>query len=198
MKKVCGLCILVIFFLVAMGCTQPAPSAAQTTTVATTVVPTETTAMPTEIATENATPAPTVDANATIEANVTAPLTEITVEATVVETPAPVQTAVVTARVIHIKNNAFVPAATTVLPGTGITWVNDDTINHAVKASGANAGMFNSGDIAPGAQWGYTFGAKEGTYSFADAKFPQMNGTIIVKTGKTLSDVNPVAVVTRT
>jgi hypothetical protein len=57
--------------------------------------------------------------------------------------------------------------------------------------------MFNSGDIAPGAQWGYTFGAKEGTFSFADAKFPQMNGTVIIKTGKTLSDVNPVAIVTQ-
>jgi plastocyanin len=189
MKRICGLCILVIFFLVATGCTQPAPSAT-TTTVATTVIPTE-------IATVNATPEPTADVNATIEANVTAPITETMAETTVIETPAPVQTAVVTAKIIHIRNNTFVPSATTVLPGTGITWVNDDNINHAVKASGANAGMFNSGDIAPGAQWGYTFGAKEGTFSFTDAKFPLMNGTIIIKTGKTLSDMNPVAIVTQ-
>lgn len=193
MKRICGLCILVIFFLVATGCTQPAPSTTTTTVATTVAVPVETTAIPTEIATLNATPEPTADVNATIEANVTSPVTETTV----VETPAPVQTPLVTARIIHIRNNTFVPAATTVLPGTGITWVNDDNINHAVKASGTNAGMFNSGDIAPGAQWGYTFGAKEGTFSFADAKFPQMNGTVIIKTGKTLSDVNPVAIVTQ-
>ena len=195
MKKVFGLCILVILFLVATGCTQ-APAAPATTTVpTTTVVPVETTAIPTAMPTENVTPVITVMETATmVVANVTAPATETTV----LSTPSPVPTPLVTAIVIHIRNNSSVPSVTTVLPGTGITWVNDDTINHAVKAAGANAGMFNSGDISPGAQWSYTFGAKEGTFGFADPKFPQVNGTIIVLKGKTLSDMNPVAVVTQT
>jgi plastocyanin len=196
MKKVFGLCILVILFLVATGCTQPAPTAPATTTVpATTVVPVETTAILTAMPTENATQVITVVETATmVVANVTAPATE----ATILSTPSPVPTPLVTAIVIHIRNNTFVPAATTVLPGTGIIWINDDTINHAVKATGVNAGKFNSGDISPGSQWSYTFGASEGTFGFADAKFPQVNGTIIVKTGKTLGDLNPVAVVTHT
>ena len=82
MKKVFGLCILAILFLVAAGCTQSAPSTQMTTTVPTTIVAQETTAaMVTVMPTENATPATTVDVNATMGmANATAPSSETAVE----------------------------------------------------------------------------------------------------------------------
>lgn len=196
MKKAFGLCILVILFLVAMGCTQPAPSSPATTTTTpvetTTAVPVETTAMPVE----SVTPATMVEENATMAmANVTSPVNETPAETTVPQTPAPAQTPLVTAIVIHIQNSSFVPAVTTVLPGTGITWINDDTITHSVKATGAHEGMFNSGDIAPGARWGFDF-VDVGSYGYSDPNFPQVNGTIVIQKAKTLSDYTPAPVQT--
>lgn len=198
MKKVFGLCILAILFLVAAGCTQSAPSTQMTTTVPTTIVAQETTAaMVTVMPTENATPATTVDVNATMGmANATAPSSETAVETSVPQTPLPAQTPLVTAIVIHIQNNTFNPAVTTVLPGTSITWVNDDTISHSVKTTGVNAGMFNSGDIAPGSAWDYTFGT-EGTFGYTEPKI-LVNGTIIVQKAKTLSDYTQAPVPTTT
>jgi len=192
MKKVFGLCILVFFFLVATGCTQSTPSAPATTTIATTAaVPEATIVMATAVPTGNTTPATTVEVNVTMDlGNMTAPSTGTLVETTVPQTPAPAQTPLVTAKVIHIRNNTFVPAVTTVLPGTGITWINDDAISHTVKATGVHEGMFNSGEIALGAQWGYTFGAAEGTFNYTDTKL-LFNGTIIIQKAKTISDYTP-------
>jgi plastocyanin len=198
MKKLFGLCILVIFFLVATGCTQSTPSIPATTTVQTTVVPETTTSMATTVPTENATPVTTVDLNATtVMTNVTTPAPAASAQTTVAQTPPPAQTQTVTVKVIHIQNGTFVPAATTVLPGTGITWVNDDIISHAVKATGDHTGMFNSGDIAPGSQWSYTFGAVEGNYGFTEPQF-LFNGTIVVQKPRTLSDYQPAPVPTTT
>ncbi len=186
MKKIFGLCILVIVLIVVSGCTST-PSAPANTTVATTEAVTEaTTAIPSAIPTESATPVATIAAPATIT----------TIETTIPATPTAVQTPLVTAKVIHIRNNTFVPPVTTVLPGTGITWINDDTANHAVKATGASAGMFNSGDIVSGTSWSNAFGANEVTITYADPKFPGMNGTIIVKKALTISDYLPAPVTT--
>jgi plastocyanin len=90
---------------------------------------------------------------------------------------------------IHIRNNTFVPRTLTVLPGTGITWINDDSAVQSVKTIGNNTGMFNSGDIIPGAQWSYTFGQREGSYEFADTYHPEMNGTIIIKQGVSFTGI---------
>jgi plastocyanin len=89
-----------------------------------------------------------------------------TVPLTVKGTLSP-QTKIVTA--IHIQNNTFVPQTLTVLPRTGITWINDDSYVQSVKSIGNNTGMFNSGDIIPGAQWSYTFNLREGSYEFTSA-----------------------------
>jgi plastocyanin len=101
-----------------------------------------------------------------------------TVIPTVTRTLSP-STKVVTT--FHMRNNAFVPQELTVLPGTGITWINDDDKVHTVKTIGTYAGKFNSGDILPGAQWGYTFGVQEGTYEFNCAYHPEMKGSVIIK-----------------
>jgi plastocyanin len=79
-----------------------------------------------------------------------------------------------------MRNNAFVPQVLTALPGTGITWINDDGIVHSVKMSEADA-AFNSGDIMPGSTWSYSFGSREGNFTISDPKQPDMKGMIIIK-----------------
>ena len=160
MKKFIGLFILMIAFVAFTGCTQqavPEPVATTPPTTVSTVVPTaELTVVPTMVPT-------TV-------------LTTLPPTAKRTESPSG---KVVT--VIHMKNNAFVPQALTVLPGTGITWINDDGTVHSLKMSGPNNAGFNQGDIIPGATWTYTFGTREGTFEITDPNFPNMKGTVIIK-----------------
>jgi plastocyanin len=164
MKKFIGLFILMIAFVAFTGCTQQAVQEPVTTTppttIPTTIPTTEITLLPTSVQTTVVT----------------------TMPPTVKRTESP-STKVVTT--IHMKNNAFVPQVLTALPGTGITWINDDAIVHSVKMSEANAG-FNSGDIMPGAQWSYTFGAREGNFTISCAYHPEMKGTIIIKKGASI------------
>jgi len=87
-----------------------------------------------------------------------------------------------TKTIIYMRNNLFVPQELTVLPGTGVSWVNEDSIIHSVKITGIHAGMFNSGDIIPGASSGNTF-ANEGVFEFACPDHPNMKGKIVVKVG---------------
>jgi plastocyanin len=72
-----------------------------------------------------------------------------------------------------------------VLPGTGITWVNDDSEVHTVRTTGDHSGMFTSGDIIQGAEWGYTFGANEGQFEYKDT-YTNSTGVIIVRKGESL------------
>jgi plastocyanin len=186
MKKIIGFLILVIVLVAASGCTQPAKTTPATTTVVTEVptpVPTsvETTVVPTAMETTNVTAAVT-----TVAPN------ETTAAVTKTTTIVPEKTAIVTAGmtpstevlVVHIANNTFTPNLLMVLPGSRITWVNDDTTTHSVKAIGASQGKFNSMDISPKAQWGYDFGENEGTFEYADGYNTNVTGIIIVKKGE--------------
>ena len=159
MKKFIGLFILMIAFVAFTGCTQqvvPEPVTTTSPTIVTTPNPTaELTFVPTVLTTVVPTLSPTVKRT---------------------ESPSG---KVVT--VIHMKNNAFVPQVLTALPGTGITWINDDDSVHSIKMSGPNNAGFNSGDILPGATWSYSFGSREGNYTITDAKQPDMKGTVIIK-----------------
>jgi len=186
MKKIIGFLILVIVLVAASGCSQPAKTTPETTTVVTEVptpvpTPVETTVVPTAAETTEVTTAET-----TIVPNETAPaVTETT--AVVAE-----KTAIVTAGmtpstkvlVVHIANNTFTPSLLMVLPGSRITWINDDITVHSVKAIGASQGKFNSMDISPKAQWGYDFGENEGTFEYADGYNMNVTGVIIVKKGE--------------
>jgi len=185
MKKIIGLFILIIALALVSGCTQQTTTT-PVTTVATTEVPTviettvETTVAPTEEVSAVATPVET----SSIDANVTAPVEE-NVTATIT---APAITAAMTpstkVTVIHIANNSFSPATLMVLPGTGITWVNDDSTVHSVKTIGDNSPKFNSGDIVANVgRWGYTFSQKEGTIEYTDGYNLNVTGVIIVKKG---------------
>jgi len=181
MKKSIGFCILVILLVAASGCAQqttPAPAATTpatpvptvATTEATPVPPTVATTPPTTLATQKTTPDA---ANVTTTAPTAIPSPRVSLKP---------QTQTTT---IRITGTAFSPADLTVLPGTGMTWRNDDKVIHAVKTTGKHAGMFNSGDILPGSSWSYTFTQRENTYEIIDPNFPQMKCIITVRDGDT-------------
>ncbi|PKL69495.1 MAG: hypothetical protein CVV30_08045 [Methanomicrobiales archaeon HGW-Methanomicrobiales-1] len=165
MKKLIGLFILVIVIAMISGCTQPAAPAVTTPepTAVPTVPPTVATPAPTMMQTPEQTMVPTMTATESKPKITLVPQTKNTI--------------------IYMRNNTFVPKELTVLPGTGITWVNEDVTVHAVKSTGIHAGMFNSGDIIPGATWGNTFGASEGVFEFTCIYHPEMKGAIVVKQG---------------
>jgi plastocyanin len=158
MKKYIGFVILLIAFVCFMGCTQtPVPEAV--TTPATTV--------------------PTIPTTELTLATKTLPTSVVTTMLPVsTRTTSPTGKVVTT---ISMRNNTFVPQELTALPGTGITWINDDPGVHSVKSTGNATGMFNSGDILPGSQWSYTFGQREGRYEFTCSYHPEMKGAIIIK-----------------
>ncbi|MEI7858051.1 MAG: hypothetical protein WCH85_11200 [Methanomicrobiales archaeon] len=110
---------------------------------------------------------------------------------TVVNTPIPVGTVSDKITKIYIRNNSFVPRELTVLPGTGLTWINDDATIHAIKTIGTHAGMFNSGDFGKGSEWGFDFGANEGTFEIIDT-YSNATCVIIVKKAPMLGDYSTV------
>jgi plastocyanin len=160
MKKCIGFVILMIAFICITGCTQPAVPEAVTTPPTT---------VPTSVPTAELTLAPT-----------TVPtMVMTTVLPIATRTTSPINIVVVST--IHMRNNTFVPQELTVLPGTGITWINDDSAVHSVKTIGNATGMFNSGDIISGSQWSYTFGQREGRYEFTCTYHPDMKGAVIIQ-----------------
>lgn len=170
--------ILVIVLAMVSGCTQQAQPAAIITPASTPVVTPAATAIPTIPPTTEAIPLPTTEPTTVVT---TPPSTNATAT-----TPVPVGTASTKITTIHIVNNTFVPQQLTILPGTGITWINDDLTPHAIKTTGNQAVRFNSGDFMKGVDWGYTFGANEGTFEIIDT-YSNSTSIIIVKKGELLS-----------
>ena len=164
MKKFICLFSLVIALVVLSGCTQPAAPAAPVTTPTATIPTPESTPVMTLGTTVQTTIPPTVLPTTIAAVHTTVPINTVPVVTT-----------------IHIINKSFVPSELTVLPGTGVFWINDDSVIHSVKATGSSAGKFNSGDITPGARFDYTFGDADGRFEFASTYYPNMTGVIIVK-----------------
>ena len=77
---------------------------------------------------------------------------------------------------ILIESNTFKPDNITIKLGDTITWVNNDSYAHTVKAS---SGEFDSGNMASGAKFSFTF-TKEGTYDYICGIHTFMKGTITV------------------
>ena len=185
MKILLGFIALMIALVAICGCTQYMPPAANATTTAATPVPTTVaTTVPPTMAVTTLPPATEATTAPATVATTTAVIANIT---TAVPTPA----AASQVTKIHFNSTGFNPAADVVLPGTGVTWVNDDTVPHSVMATGNNTGMFNSGDIVPGGQWTFTFceGYEcriTGTYTYALKDLPAVQGTIIVQAGPTI------------
>ncbi len=78
---------------------------------------------------------------------------------------------------ISIANFAFSPSSLTVKAGTKVTWTNNDSVTHTVTEGN---GAFNSGDLAPGSSFSFTF-SKAGTYSYHCSIHPSMTATIVVQ-----------------
>ncbi len=79
--------------------------------------------------------------------------------------------------VSNATTNAFGANPLTVPAGATITWTNGDTVRHT---STANAGTWNSGDLAPGASFSVTL-STPGAYPYRCNLHPNMVGTITVQ-----------------
>ena len=168
MKWFIGFFVLLIALVAISGCTQSVQPVAPATTIPTTVPTPEPVLVVTPVPTTHATPVPTPKI--------------VVINVTRVVTP----TTAIRVTTIHITSNGFTPAVDGVLPGTGINWVNDDTVSHSVKAIGVHEGMFNSGEIIPTSTWSFDFGEKEGIYEYALGDLPTIKGQIIVKAGRSV------------
>jgi plastocyanin len=79
-----------------------------------------------------------------------------------------------------MKSLAFQPSRIEIAVGTTVVWTNGDQVQHTVTAVDRS---FDSGNMAPGATWRYTF-TKPGTYPFFCVVHPFMKGVVVVKEGK--------------
>ncbi len=184
MKWFIGFFVLLVALVMISGCTQPAQTTVPATTVPTTVPTTAqvtvTTPVPTTVApTMVTTVATTVTTK--VPTTVQTAAANVTLNTTAVVTPVKTVTAASRITTIHITKTGFDPALDVVLPGTQITWVNDDSVSHSVQSIGNNTGMFTSTEIIPTSQFSYSFGDKEGTYEYALIDLPTVKGKIIVK-----------------
>jgi plastocyanin len=191
MKWFIGFFVLLVALVTISGCTQPAQTAAPVTTVPTTVQTTApvivATPVPTTIATQVATTVATTKVATTVPTTVSATQTTasnstlVVVQVTTVAPASMVTT-------IHITKTGFDPKIDVILPGTGISWVNDDSVPHAITGANSKKGntVFTSTSIEPNSKFQYDFG-DEGTFEYALIDLPKLNGTIIVKTGGSLT-----------
>lgn len=111
----------------------------------------------------------------------TAPTTAPTAAPTATPTTAPAATPTTAptsnGNSISVANFSFSPNSLTVKVGTKVTWTNNDSVTHTVTE---NNGAFNSGDLAPGSSFSFTF-SKAGTYSYHCSIHPSMTATITVQ-----------------
>ena len=81
-----------------------------------------------------------------------------------------------TTKKVAIKTGGFSPAKVTIASGDSITWVNRDTVNRQVVATG---GQFASPVIKPGGSWTRLF-SLAGTFKYRDAFKSAQTATIVV------------------
>ena len=77
---------------------------------------------------------------------------------------------------VIVTDNGFAPAEMSVALNTTVVWKNTGVGTHTVSA----AGLFDSGNIEPGASWAFTF-TKAGNYTYGCSVHPDMKGMVIVK-----------------
>ena len=87
------------------------------------------------------------------------------------------QSASGSAEKINITGFAFDPSSLTVKEGTTVTWTNNDPTIHTVTS---DTGAFDSGDLAQGATFSFTF-TTAGTYVYhCTPHHARMSGTVVV------------------
>ncbi len=78
---------------------------------------------------------------------------------------------------VLIQGMAFDPATITVKAGTTIKWTNKDAMAHTVSSD--SSGVFESGSVANGATFSFTF-STPGTYPYHCTPHPSMTATVVV------------------
>ena len=78
---------------------------------------------------------------------------------------------------VSMDHNAFIPGEITVVPGTTVTWVNNEAMPHTVVD--VNKG-FRSKTLVKDAKFSFTF-TTAGDYSYLCSIHPNMKGKVIVK-----------------
>jgi len=81
---------------------------------------------------------------------------------------------------VSIKGFAFVPKAVSVAAGTTVTWTNHDSANHTATS---DTGVWDSGVIAPGKSYSYTF-KTAGSFPYHCKIHKSMKGTVAVGVAK--------------
>jgi plastocyanin len=77
---------------------------------------------------------------------------------------------------VGMAGRAFSPATVEIQVGDTVTWTNDDDTEHTVTASD---GLFDSGELAEGATFSFTF-ETAGEFSYFCAFHPDMQGRVVV------------------
>jgi plastocyanin len=80
---------------------------------------------------------------------------------------------------VTIQGFAFHPSTLTVSPGTKVTFINEDSVQHTATGS-AGSSFIASGTLNKGQSYTVTF-TKAGTYSYICTIHPNMHGEVIVK-----------------
>jgi plastocyanin len=78
---------------------------------------------------------------------------------------------------VDISNFAFNPGSVTIKVGETVTWTNNDSASHNVKA---DDGSFASSTLGNGASFSYTFNTA-GTFTYKCGFHAKMTGTVIVQ-----------------
>lgn len=81
-----------------------------------------------------------------------------------------------TPNAVTIQNLAFTPNDLSVKVGQTVTWTNMDSFTHTITS---DTGVFNSGNVANGATFSYTF-TKAGTFPYHCSIHTSMTGQITV------------------
>jgi plastocyanin len=77
---------------------------------------------------------------------------------------------------VSIQNFNFNPENITVKAGTTVTWTNDDSVTHHIKADDSS---FESKDLNNGDTYSFTF-SKTGVYKYHCSIHPSMTGSVVV------------------
>jgi plastocyanin len=78
---------------------------------------------------------------------------------------------------VTIADFAFSPPMLTITAGDTVTWTNEDPVVHTATST---TGAFDSGDLAQGASFSFTF-TTPGTYAYVCTPHPEMTGQIVVQ-----------------
>jgi plastocyanin len=82
-----------------------------------------------------------------------------------------------TTHAVDISGFAFNPSQLTIAVGDTVTWTNSDSTSHTATA---DDGTFDSGDLANGDTFSYTF-TEAGAFSYVCSYHSSMTGTITVE-----------------